>query len=155
MAADQHVHRRQEGSGQGRRGSRERRVDHDRLRPWYTAVTRRGGYIVAPPSQIGGKPYRLIKKPSGHGGIDWAAVTALLEPQRHQQPPALAQDPDRALSQLARWVASQPEGSYGRRNRQAIAAIKRAGFSSVDLDWSPFRPRSGLYVPYIARRAIA
>jgi hypothetical protein len=42
MAADQHVHRRQEGSGQGSGGSRERRVDHDRLRPWYKAVTRRG-----------------------------------------------------------------------------------------------------------------
>ena len=33
--------------------------------------------------------------------------------------------------------------------------IKRAGFSSVDLDRSPSRPRSGLYVPYIAGCAIA
>ena len=38
MATDQHVHRRQ-GRGAAREsgGSRERRVDHDRLRPWYTA----------------------------------------------------------------------------------------------------------------------
>jgi hypothetical protein len=40
MAADQHVHRRREAAKEA--GSWERRVDHDRLRPWYTAVTRRG-----------------------------------------------------------------------------------------------------------------
>ena len=35
-----------------------------------------GGYILAPPSQVDGNPYRLIKKLGGHGGLDWAAVTA-------------------------------------------------------------------------------
>ncbi len=39
--------------------------------------------------------------------------------------------------------------------RKTWHAIKRAGFSSVDLDRSPFRPRSGLYVPYTARCATA
>ena len=42
-----------------------------------------GGYILAPPSQIDSKPYRLIKKLGGHGSLDWNAVTRLLEPQRH------------------------------------------------------------------------
>ena len=65
-----------------------------------------GGYILAPPSQVGGKPYRLIKKLGGHGGLDWAAVTRLLEPQRHQQRPAPGQDPDRD---------ARPAGPLGRQ----------------------------------------
>ena len=65
-----------------------------------------GGYILAPPSQVDGKPYRLIKKLGGHSGLDWAAVTALLEPQRHQQRPAPGQAPDRR---------AQPAGPLGRQ----------------------------------------
>ena len=61
MAADQHVYRRQEGSGQGSGGSRERRVGHDRLSPWYTAVTRRGR-----PS-CPGWPYRCQRLPNLSG----------------------------------------------------------------------------------------
>ena len=59
------------------------------------------GYILAPPSQIGGQPYQLIKTLDGRGGLDWDAVTQLLEPQR--QPP---QSPSQDVSHLARWVAS-------------------------------------------------
>ena len=40
-----------------------------------------GGYIVAPPSQVNGQPYQLIKRLDGRGGLDWDAVTRLLEPQ--------------------------------------------------------------------------
>ena len=36
-----------------------------------------GGYIVAPPSQVDGKPYQLIARPGGRGGLDWDAVTRL------------------------------------------------------------------------------
>ena len=39
-----------------------------------------GGYVLAPPSQIGGHPYQLLGQPGGHGHLDWAAVTALLHP---------------------------------------------------------------------------
>ena len=47
------------------------------------------------------------------------------------------------------------EGASSPPGRKTWPPIKQAGFSSVDLDWSPLRPRSGLYVPDIARRAIA
>ena len=93
-----------------------------------------GGYILAPPSQVDGKPYRLIKKLGGHGSLDWAAVTALLEPQRHQQRPAPGQAPDRALSHLARWVASQPEGN---RNSGLYWAANRALDADPAADLSP------------------
>ncbi len=47
-----------------------------------------GGYVVAPPSQIGGRPYQLITRLDGHGTLDWTTVVDLLEPQRRQQRPA-------------------------------------------------------------------
>ena len=110
-----------------------------------------GGYVVAPPSQVGGKPYRLIKKLGGHGGLDWATVTRLLEPQRHQQPQAAAKDPDRALSQLARWVASQPEGN---RNSGLFWAANRALDTDPAADLSPLAAaarQAGLDEPEITR----
>ena len=42
----------------------------------------RGGYVLAPPSLVDGKPYQLIRTAEADGGLDWAAVTGLLEPQR-------------------------------------------------------------------------
>ena len=110
-----------------------------------------GGYILAPPSQIDGNPYRLIKKLGGHGGLDWAAVTALLEPQRHQQRPAPGQAPDRALGQLARWVASQPEGN---RNSGLYWAANRALDADPAADLSPLAAaarQAGLGEPEITR----
>ena len=93
-----------------------------------------GGYILAPPSQVDGKPYRLIKKLDGRGALDWGAVTRLLEPERHQQRSALAQAPDRGLGQLARWVASQPEGN---RNSGLYWAANRALDADHAADLSP------------------
>ncbi len=110
-----------------------------------------GGYILAPPSQINGHPYQLIKKLGGHAGLDWAEVTALLEPEPHQQRPALAQAPDRALSQLARWVASQPEGN---RNSGLYWAANRALDADPAADLSPLAAaarQAGLDEPEITR----
>ena len=39
-----------------------------------------GGYILAPPSQVDGRPYQLIETTGRHGSLDWAAVTRLLQP---------------------------------------------------------------------------
>jgi hypothetical protein len=69
-----------------------------------------GGYILAPPSQVGGRPYQVIRHRDASGGLDWATVTGLLEPQR----PAAAGParPQRGnLSHLAAWVQQQPEGN--------------------------------------------
>ena len=40
-----------------------------------------GGYVLAPPSQVGGQPYQLLREPGGRGGLDWDAVTQLVQPQ--------------------------------------------------------------------------
>ena len=66
----------------------------------------KGGYVIAPPSHVNGRHYELIKRADGHGGLDWAAVTRLLEPERQQRP--LRSD-DRSMDahRLAEWVARQ------------------------------------------------
>jgi hypothetical protein len=69
-----------------------------------------GGYIIAPPSHVGGRPYQVISHRDVSGGLDWAKVTGLLEPQRHTVlQPARVQRGD--LSHLAAWVQQQHEGN--------------------------------------------
>jgi hypothetical protein len=110
-----------------------------------------GGYVLAPPSRVGGKSYQLIARPGGRGSLDWAAVTGLLEPQRHQQRPAPGRAPDQALSQLARWVASQSEGN---RNAGLYWAANRALDADYAADLSPLAVaarQAGLGDPEITR----
>lgn len=83
-----------------------------------------GGYILAPPSTVGGKPYRVLWEPGGRSGLNWDMVTRLLQPQqerrhRPRQPQAANGD----LGHLVRWVAAQPEGN---RNAGLYWAANRA-----------------------------
>jgi hypothetical protein len=110
-----------------------------------------GGYIMAPPSRVDGKPYWLIARAGGSSTLDWAAVTALLEPQRHHERPAPGHAPDRRLGQLARWVAAQPEGN---RNAGLFWAANRALGADPAADLSPLAVaarRAGLGDPEITR----
>jgi hypothetical protein len=82
-----------------------------------------GGYILAPPSQINGRPYQVLKVTGRHGRLDWAAVTRLLQPGRQHQRTDARPARDRDLSHLARWVAAQREGN---RNAGLFWAASRA-----------------------------
>jgi hypothetical protein len=42
----------------------------------------RGGYVLAPPSVVGGKPYKLLDHRAGTAAVDWPKVVAVLEPRR-------------------------------------------------------------------------
>src|SRR6266702_2013921 len=69
-----------------------------------------GGYILAPPSVIGGKPYQVLRHQAEAGGLDWANVTRALEPERHAAArPATVSSAD--LGHLASWVGRQHEGN--------------------------------------------
>jgi hypothetical protein len=70
-----------------------------------------GGYILAPPSQVEGHPYQLLKTTGRHGHLDWAAVTRLLQPDRPHQRPEPRPARGRDLGHLARWVAAQRQGT--------------------------------------------
>jgi len=81
-----------------------------------------GGYVLAPPSRIGGRPYRLLEHHPQPASLDWPAATRLLDPERHRhgqpdrRPPA---DPGR----LAAWVEGLTEGN---RNSGLFWAACRA-----------------------------
>ena len=110
-----------------------------------------GGYILAPPSQIGGHPYQLFKTTGAHGTLDWAAVTRLLQPQRHQQRRQPRPVPDHALDGLAQWVAAQPEGN---RNAGLFWAANRALETDPAADLSQLADaarQAGLPDPEITR----
>ena len=91
-----------------------------------------GGYVLAPPSQIGGQPYQVLKTTGVHGSLDWAAATRFLHPQTQLRPrqPQAAQD----LGGLARWVAAQPEGN---RNAGLFWAANRVLDADPVADLSP------------------
>ena len=93
-----------------------------------------GGYILAPPSQVDGRPYQVIKATGRHGHLDWAAVTRLLRPARQHQRTEARSAPDRDLGHLARWVAAQPEGN---RNAGLFWAANRALETDPAADLSP------------------
>ncbi len=94
----------------------------------------RGGYVLTPPSQIGGKPYQLIKTLHGRGALDWDAVTRHLQPQYELQHRRHLQPGGRDLSSLARWVASQGQGN---RNAGLFWAANRALDGDPAADLSP------------------
>jgi hypothetical protein len=93
-----------------------------------------GGYVLAPPSQAGGRPYEFTSTPGGHAQLDWQEVTALLEPARQHQRPAHRQPPEQGTGRLAGWVASQPVGN---RNAGLFWAANRALEADPAADLSP------------------
>jgi hypothetical protein len=109
-----------------------------------------GGYVLAPPSRVGGKPYQLIREVDADGVLGWATVTTLLGHQQIARPqPRPA--PDRDLSHLARWVASQAEGN---RNAGLFWAANRALDADPAADLSPLAAaarQAGLHDKEITR----
>ena len=49
-----------------------------------------GGYILAPPSAIDGKPYELIARPGANGTLDWTAATQPARTSVSAAPPPTA-----------------------------------------------------------------
>jgi hypothetical protein len=111
-----------------------------------------GGYILTPPSKVQGRPYQLIKTLDRSGGLDWAAVTQVLEsrqPPRHSEPWHRT-DPGE-VDRLASWVARQ---QHGNRNAGLFWAANRALEADQAADLSPLAVaarQAGLDEPEITR----
>jgi Bifunctional DNA primase/polymerase, N-terminal len=85
-----------------------------------------GGYIVAPPSRVGGKEYELAERPDGVSALDWGACRQLLEPERErkaQRGPERTGDRPADVERLAAFVAKQ---EHGNRNDGLFWAACRA-----------------------------
>jgi Bifunctional DNA primase/polymerase, N-terminal len=92
-----------------------------------------GGYVVAPPSLVYGKRYELIRHREGWlesrpGGLDWVAVTRLLDPQPERAFLSAAGARSADPSRLAGWVARLAEGN---RNDGLFWAASRVLESGV------------------------
>jgi Bifunctional DNA primase/polymerase, N-terminal len=114
----------------------------------------RGGYVLAPPSQIGGTPYQHVTSLARHGELDWQAAVRVLQPTRQRTPAQRTpqehrQAQDSQIDRLARWVAAQPQGN---RNNGLYWAANRALETSRAADLSPLAAaarQSGLTEPEI------
>jgi hypothetical protein len=91
----------------------------------------KGGYVVAPPSHVNSTPYELIKRTDGQGGLDWAAVTRLLEPEPPQRPQRSDDRPTDAR-RLAEWMAHQQEGNRNDGLFWAANRVLDAGLTDLD-----------------------
>jgi hypothetical protein len=86
-----------------------------------------GGYVVAPPSQVGGRRYQVIRCQATGSCLDWDAAVRLLDPA--WRPPVGSRqgaghcDPDR----LAAWVAALEEGNRNTGLFWAACRIVEAG----------------------------
>jgi len=110
-----------------------------------------GGYVLAPPSQIRGRPYEQIRTLDGHGGLNWQQAVRLLEPERQYQQPASRPLPEHGITRLIRWVAAQKEGN---RNAGLFWAANRALDADPAADLSELAAaarQAGLAEPEITR----
>jgi hypothetical protein len=110
-----------------------------------------GGYVLSPPSQVDGVPYRRVQALGGRHQLDWQAVVRILEPAREQQRPAPRPAPEEQIGALARWVAGQREGN---RNAGLFWAANRALETGQAADLSPLAEaarQAGLGEPEITR----
>lgn len=94
----------------------------------------RGGYVLAPPSRIGGKPYQLIEVGIAARGLDWAQVRRLLQPDRETEPLAQDRPAGGDLDRLAAWLAQQETGN---RNAGLFWAANRALDANPAADLRP------------------
>jgi Bifunctional DNA primase/polymerase, N-terminal len=84
-----------------------------------------GGYIVAPPSQVGGRRYQVISHQDASGGLDWHQVSGLLEPER-QTTVRPARAPRGDPGHLAAWLAGLAPDSHNRNDGLFWAACRAA-----------------------------
>jgi hypothetical protein len=112
----------------------------------------RGGYILAPPSQIDGKPYRVVRRQASSGALDWAAVTSLLNPAQPRPAPARTRAAAPGdLSHLAAWVEHLQEGNRNAGLYWAACRAAEAGQSAVLDDLARAAAAIGLTDREIAR----
>ena len=73
-----------------------------------------GGYVVAPHSTVGGKPYLVVQRQASAATVDFAAVREQVDPQPQRQPwkaPQGVRDGAQNLDHLMTQMAGQPEGN--------------------------------------------
>jgi hypothetical protein len=121
-----------------------------RLRRHHLDFKAAGGYVLAPPSQVDGRLYSLVRQQEPSGGLSWAGVTRLLEPQPDQA--ARAQFPFRGdVSHLATWVERLKEGNRNGGLFWAACRAVESGQPAVLEELAAAAARTGLAEREISR----
>jgi hypothetical protein len=109
-----------------------------------------GGYVLAPPSVVSGKPYRLVGQHTRPGSLEWQAVTSLLEPSKRQPGRSVAGRPG-DLDYLVAWVERLQEGNRNAGLFWAACRAVETGHEQRLRDLAAAAIRTGLDQREIAR----
>ncbi|WP_283139737.1 bifunctional DNA primase/polymerase [Rhizohabitans arisaemae] len=96
-----------------------------------------GGYVLVPPSTVGGRRYTVLSRPGlTQNQLNWGEVRRFLDPPRPRtvRPASPPQSSGTGIPGLAAWLATQTKGN---RNRGLFWACCRAvenGADEADLD---------------------
>ena len=86
-----------------------------------------GGYVVAPHSTVGGRPYVVVQRTPSTATVDFTAIRQLVDPQPERQawqpPPQLRDGARQNLDHLIRAMGEHREGDY--RNDYLFWAANR------------------------------
>ncbi len=102
-----------------------------RLPRHYLDFKAAGGFVLAPPSRVDGKPYELLDNRAASGRIDWQAARQLLDPPVMTKNSPAGNLMENTITRLADWVATRPEGN---RNSGLYWAACRAVEDGLDPD---------------------
>jgi Bifunctional DNA primase/polymerase, N-terminal len=114
----------------------------------------RGGYVVAAPSRVAGRPYEVVSHQASADTFDWAKARELLDPhpegkRREWQPRPGGSRQD--LSHLARLVASTGEGGRNAALFWAACRAAEAGRTDVFPELAAAAQSAGLPQREVAR----
>jgi hypothetical protein len=109
-----------------------------------------GGYVLAPPSQVDGRPYYSVRQAASSGGLIGLAATHVLDPQPSRLArQELATDGD--VGRLVAWVERLEEGNRNAGLFWAACRAVESGQSRVLDEIAAAAARTGLSEREISR----
>ncbi|WP_433699270.1 bifunctional DNA primase/polymerase [Nocardiopsis sp. CA-288880] len=95
----------------------------------------RGGYVIAPPSTVQGRPYVLTEQRPTGTPVDWARIKRILDPPKPPRAPApSAGRTPRGVGALVDWLSGQREGNRNNALFWAACRAVESGAAGADLD---------------------
>jgi hypothetical protein len=92
----------------------------------------KGGYVIAPPSSVHGRPYLVVSHQPAEARVDYQAITDHLEP-RAERPAWQPREGQKGVGHLAGWLAGVREGNRDNAFFWALNRAREAGdMATVD-----------------------